>query len=565
IVVQDGSQDPIVSTKQSWLRNKYLWIGFIITIVLCSSIAAAVELVNFFRSSGPPVAELHSVGLEVCTNERYRHVPEGSDMVRWEARIMAEAEKTRIAWYGPGCKEIKKTNIPSKYKVTTKQDRHGRVTTELVIHNVTKQDAGRYKLWTYTDGDKESWTYFSLTVGDEVPLQKNNVVFCYVAQWAHERVGVASFNIEDIDPMQCTHLIYAFAHLNTTTNTVYSTNPSFDLDTNNTRGGFRKMIDLKKKYPHIKVLLGVGGWHERDYNNYSIMAETPVRRWEFIKSVTKYLKEYDFDGLDMHWQYPSEQHGVPADRLNFVFLLKELREEFDKQKRGWILVTPLGVLPVTIKRSYIIPEISKYLHYMLALCYAYHGYWEGHTGPNAPLYGVDENDELNINSSINTLLNLGAPPEKLVLGLPMYGRNFLLLNPAENDRFGGLTAGHGFQGRYVKEQDTWGYNEICLDLRKGNIWNEYWDNISHTPYISSGERFMSYDNLESMKEKLEFAIDKKLAGVSVWSLDQDDFLGNCAPDGADENEHRYPMMKTINQMLFTTSYGPKSPCVNRKP
>ena len=64
--------------------------------------------------------------------------------------------------------------------------------------------------------------------------------------------------------------------------------------------------------------------------------------------------------------------------------------------------------------------------------------------------------------------------------------------------------------------------------------------------------------------QLEFAISKKLAGVSVWSLDQDDFLGNCAPDGSDDPEYHYPMMKTINRILFAASYGPKSPCANRK-
>ena len=70
---------------------------------------------------------------------------------------------------------------------------------------------------------------------------------------------------------------------------------------------------------------------------------------------------------------------------------------------------------------------------------------------------------------------------------------------------------------------------------------------------------------EFLMLQLEFAINMKLAGVSVWSLDQDDFLGNCAPDGSDESEYHYPIMKTINQMLYAGSYDSKTQCVNRTP
>jgi hypothetical protein len=35
-------------------------------------------------------------------------------------------------------------------------------------------------------------------------------------------------------------------------------------------------------------------------------------------------RKYNFDGLDLHWQYPGdpEAKGVPADKENFVLLLK---------------------------------------------------------------------------------------------------------------------------------------------------------------------------------------------------------------------------------------------------
>ena len=51
----------------------------------------------------------------------------------------------------------------------------------------------------------------------------------------------------------------------------------------------------------------------------------------------------------------------------------------------------------------------------------------------------------------------------MVLGLPMYGRNFILTNPDVNDIQFGLTPtlDTGFQGPWTKENGFIGYNEVC--------------------------------------------------------------------------------------------------------
>jgi chitinase len=65
-------------------------------------------------------------------------------------------------------------------------------------------------------------------------------------------------------------------------------------------------------------------------------------------------------------------------------------------------------------------------------------------------------------SSINILLRKGAPPNKLVLGLPLYGRIFKLKSTGGNVRFGVPTSGAGSMGHYVQEEGFWGYNEVSL-------------------------------------------------------------------------------------------------------
>jgi chitinase len=65
-------------------------------------------------------------------------------------------------------------------------------------------------------------------------------------------------------------------------------------------------------------------------------------------------------------------------------------------------------------------------------------------------------------SSINTLLRKGADPNKLVLGLPLYGRIFELKYPETGDGFQRESVGAGMQGPYVQERGFWAYNEVSL-------------------------------------------------------------------------------------------------------
>lgn len=68
------------------------------------------------------------------------------------------------------------------------------------------------------------------------PLEKERVVVCYVAEWAHLRLGLGKFTIDDIVPTLCTHLVYAFAVLNINRNSIESMLPDYDLKDNNGAG-----------------------------------------------------------------------------------------------------------------------------------------------------------------------------------------------------------------------------------------------------------------------------------------------------------------------------------------
>jgi len=168
------------------------------------------------------------------------------------------------------------------------------------------------------------------------------------------------------------------------------------------------------------------------------------------------------------------------------------------------------------------------------MAYDYHGAtFENHsfTGHHAPLYvsDVDTPDYVgfNVNHSINTWLRLGASPDKLVLGMGSYGRGFLLDFADQNGLYAPSHAAIP-AGPYTREAGNWGYNEICEKMTaEPGQWTTVIDPSYQAPYSFKGLEWIGYDSIESITTKAAYARDLGLAGGMVWSVETDDFHGNC--------------------------------------
>lgn len=100
------------------------------------------------------------------------------------------------------------------------------------------------------------------------------------------------------------------------------------------------------------------------------------------------------------------------------------------------------------------------------MSYDYHGDYDGVTGQNSPLYAssVDTNLQLNQDASINAWIRAGASPQKLLLGVALYGRSFTLSN-VNNNKVGSPTSGPGVAGPYTLESGILSYLEVKTNFQ----------------------------------------------------------------------------------------------------
>lgn len=168
------------------------------------------------------------------------------------------------------------------------------------------------------------------------------------------------------------------------------------------------------------------------------------------------------------------------------------------------------------------------------------GTWSHKTGHNAPLHAQSHERSLSVSDSITHFVHAGVPAHKLIMGIPLYGRSFTLKN-AGNNGVGAPIYGAGNAGPITRTRGSLAYYEVCMNLKKGK-WTRVWDSRSQVPYCHHGNQWVSYDDVQSVTLKAQYAVQRGLGGTMVWSIETDDFHGVC--DG-----QRNPLMHAISNVV----------------
>ena len=296
----------------------------------------------------------------------------------------------------------------------------------------------------------------------QTPSEK--VVIAYVTSWSEVMPN----------PDLVTHINYAFGHVNDSFNGVRINNEE----------RFKQIVALKEKAPHLKVLLSIGGWGS---GRFSEMAGDEQNRLSFAKDCQRVVQEYGLDGIDLDWEYPtSSAAGIsssPDDTDNFTLLMRDIRQAIGKDK----LLTMASVASARyVNFRAILNDIDfvNIMSYDMANAPRHH----------STLYRASISGRLTCDDAVKAHIDAGVPAERLVLGMPFYGRG----------------------GKILSNRD---YRDIDFNGEYTEVWND----TAKVPYLINKERTMvlGFDNVRSLSIKCEYILEKGLLGGMYWEYAAD--------------------------------------------
>ncbi|XP_053676356.1 endochitinase-like [Anopheles nili] len=300
----------------------------------------------------------------------------------------------------------------------------------------------------------------------------------------------------------------------------------------------RLLYSVRSRSNTVRVVASIFG----TARDFTATSATIVRRKAFVLAVASLLLEIDADAIELNWKCPGSSNagcGSGLDRSTMITLLQDLRQAINSASnhiagRPRELWFRGSLHPNALQEAYNIYDVCELVDHITL---------DPNTvadlgGVHAPLqrkpivfpsvFGRPQeviNDMTGLQMNTQTWIDEGCPPKKLLFGVAIKGvRKTYMKQPSW---FPGGKSHFGI----ADDTTSMPYNEACRRIRESG-WRHEWDQYGAMPFTKRStrdnrEEEISYEDLNSLRYKMDMVQQKRLGGIYFDSVHSDDIYGWC--------------------------------------
>jgi spore germination protein YaaH len=248
----------------------------------------------------------------------------------------------------------------------------------------------------------------------------------------------------------------------------------------------------------------------------AILAD-PVARTRHVATIRAFAADGDYDGIDIDYEqfaFADGRDTWATTRPNWVSFIEELAAALDADGRSLtVSIPPVYDAGQTSQSGYWVYDYGAIVQHVDRIRIMTYDFSVARPGPIAPLDWVE--------SAITGAIEATGSPDKLVLGLPAYGRNWPVRTagvcPAENVPGRTSVSARSVDDLIARRQVT------PIPVEETGEWAfEYDLEVSDGTTTCVQTRQVHYVDGDGIALRMDLAREYRLDGVALWAFGFDD-------------------------------------------
>lgn len=262
--------------------------------------------------------------------------------------------------------------------------------------------------------------------------------------------------------------------------------------------------NAKKNNVSLSLLISSG---DPDAINQLVKKPTEHAK-TLIKDITPIMKQYGFSDLNLDVE--DSARASSSERKNFTQFVKVIKQQLHSANLGTFTleISPTDVINYNLID---VASVAPTADFLVLMAYDYHATVSDVTGPVAPLDGAGIDSEYDVTTAVKKSLQ-NITPEKLILGIPLYGYEWETLNTAVRSA---IIPGSGVLASN---------NRMEIALPGCATCSAFFDREAQETFVvysdpATGTYHQIYfPNAQSTTAKITLANKNHLGGVALWAL-----------------------------------------------